>query len=204
MNDDAGNGRGGRRGRPAGAPEPAIRVDPDFEDEYPAADALATECYANLYRAGDLLKAEDDRRLRAEFDLSSTAGMVLAIIEGAGEPISPSTIADRLIVSTASVTSLIDTLERRGLVERRPHPSDRRRVLVEITDEAHDVLALLLPGLHQLEKRMFEQFTRSELKTFRDLLARVQRRATELASEEPHLEPAERRVPDRVKRNGQD
>ncbi len=38
-------------GRPPGAPEPLIRVGDDFEDEYPGASALATECYANLYRA---------------------------------------------------------------------------------------------------------------------------------------------------------
>ena len=34
-------------GRPPGAPEPLIRVGDDFEDEYPGASALATECYAS-------------------------------------------------------------------------------------------------------------------------------------------------------------
>jgi DNA-binding MarR family transcriptional regulator len=39
-------------------------------------------------------------------------------------------MAERLIVTTASVTSLLDTLERRGLLERRPDPTDRRRPLI--------------------------------------------------------------------------
>ena len=34
------------------------------------------------------------------------------------------------------MTSLLDTLEGRGLVERHPHPSDRRKVLIHLTAEA--------------------------------------------------------------------
>ena len=33
-------------------PEPLVRVGDDFEDEYPGASALATECFANLCQAG--------------------------------------------------------------------------------------------------------------------------------------------------------
>lgn len=33
------------------------------------------------------------------------------------------------------MTSLFDTLERRGLIERDPHPVDRRKVLIRLTDE---------------------------------------------------------------------
>ena len=35
-------------------PEPLIRVGDDFEDEYPGASALATECFANLWRTADV------------------------------------------------------------------------------------------------------------------------------------------------------
>ena len=37
-----------------GVTEPLIRVGDDFEDEYPGASALATECFANVYRAADV------------------------------------------------------------------------------------------------------------------------------------------------------
>ena len=43
---------GTARAVPPDAPEPLIRVGGGFEDEYPGASALATECYANLCRAG--------------------------------------------------------------------------------------------------------------------------------------------------------
>ena len=44
-----------------GSREPLIRVGDDFEDEYPGASALATECFANLWRAAELLMGLHNR-----------------------------------------------------------------------------------------------------------------------------------------------
>jgi DNA-binding MarR family transcriptional regulator len=46
------------------------------------------------------------------------------------------------------MTSLLDTLERRGLVERQPHPNDRRKILVNLTEEARDTVDQMLPVIH--------------------------------------------------------
>jgi DNA-binding MarR family transcriptional regulator len=77
--------------------------------------------------------------------VSNAAAQTLAIIEGAGGPLAPSTIAARLMVTTGSMTSLLDTLERRGLVRRQPHPSDRRQLLVHLTDEGQALVDTFLP-----------------------------------------------------------
>jgi DNA-binding MarR family transcriptional regulator len=79
--------------------------------------------------------------------LSNTAAQTLAIIEGAGEPLAPSIIAERLMITTGSMTSLLDTLERRGLVRRQAHPSDRRRLLVHLTDEGEALVDTFLPEI---------------------------------------------------------
>lgn len=50
-----------------------------------------------------------------------------------------SKIGDRLQVHPASVTGAIDKLEQQGLVERLPHPEDRRATLARITDRGRDV-----------------------------------------------------------------
>ena len=82
-------------GRPsAPVPEPLRRVGDDFEDEYPGASALATECFANLFHAGNLLMELHDRHTREKYQLSPSARQVLAVVEGAGEPLEPSVIAD--------------------------------------------------------------------------------------------------------------
>jgi DNA-binding MarR family transcriptional regulator len=47
-------------------------------------------------------------------------------------------IGARLQVHPTSVTNLIDGLERRGLVERTPHPTDRRTTLAAITEQGRE------------------------------------------------------------------
>ncbi len=46
------------------------------------------------------------------------------------------------------MTSLLDTLETRGLVERQPHPTDRRKVLIQQTDQAREIVDRMLPAAH--------------------------------------------------------
>lgn len=63
----------------------------------------------------------------------------------------PSELARRLEVSTAASTGIVDRLERRGHVERRPHPTDRRRLEVHVTAEGRaELLRHLAPGLRAL------------------------------------------------------
>lgn len=50
-------------------------------------------------------------------------------------PVTPGMIAAHLAISTAATTKLLDRLERGGHVRRRPHPTDRRSLTVEVTDE---------------------------------------------------------------------
>lgn len=50
-------------------------------------------------------------------------------------------VGERLQVHPASVTNAIDRLEQQGLVRRRPHPTDGRTTLAEITDAGRDVAA---------------------------------------------------------------
>jgi DNA-binding MarR family transcriptional regulator len=55
-------------------------------------------------------------------------------------------IGDELCVTRPNVTKLVDGLERSGLVERIPHPRDRRMVQAHLTEEGERVAAQALPG----------------------------------------------------------
>jgi DNA-binding MarR family transcriptional regulator len=125
-----------------------IRVPADFESEFPGASRSAAEVAANLARAQMALLAEIERPPREAHGLSASAFQTLAILDGAGEPLPGHVIAERLLVSSASMTSLADTLERRGLVERRPHPTDRRKVLIHITPDGQRAVDQQLPAIH--------------------------------------------------------
>lgn len=187
---------------PAPGPEPAIRVDADFADEYPGADPLSTECYLNIARAADLLLGQLDRRLKTDFDLSISAANVLAIVDGAGEPITPGEIAERAIIAAASTTSVLDTLEKRGLVERRPHPTDRRKLLIDLTPEGRSTIDQILPGIHRLETKVMSALTTAERRLLLALIAKVQASVSLVAEEPAERLGGVRNVPERLRRSG--
>ena len=158
--------------------EPLIRVGADFEDEYPGASALATECFANLVRAGGLLLGLHNRQTSEQYQLSPSGRSVLAVVEGAGQPLEPSVIAERLTVTTGSMTSLLDNLEKRGLIRRLPHPDDRRKLLIDITPEARAIVDELLPSLHARERDVMDDaLTATEQRTLLAYLAKLQQAA---------------------------
>ena len=179
-----------RRSRPSTArlgdkpePQPLVRVGPDFEAEFPDASALATECYANVCRTGDLLIELHNRQTRDDYQLSRSAREVLAVVEGAGEPLEPTVIAQRLLITTASMTPLLDTLEKRGLVRRLDHPDDRRKRLVEVTPEARQIVDEFLPSFHARERFVVTSaLNATEQRALLRLLAKLQRAAQDASA----------------------
>jgi DNA-binding MarR family transcriptional regulator len=151
-----------------------VVVDEEFEREYPDGRRAATLCSATLLRTANRLLAEIDRRRRTVADLSASASQILAIVEGAGEPLPPHIIADRLLITSGTMTSLLDTLERRGLIRRVPHPGDRRKLLIDITDEARAILDRMLPRVHGASRDAFAVLSDIECLTLTNLLERVQ------------------------------
>ncbi len=73
---------------------------------------------------------------------STTQFMVLGLVEKAQEtePCTISSIAGRLGIDPATVVRTVDSLEKRGLVERRRDKQDRRQVFVEFTAVGHAAL----------------------------------------------------------------
>lgn len=178
----------------------ALRVDPDFAEEYPGADALSTECFMNIARASDQMLAELNRCLKADFDLSVSAATVLAIVDGAGEPITPGVIAERAIIAAASTTSVLDTLERRGLVERRPHPTDRRKLLIGLTPTGRKTIDHILPGIHRLEEEVMKALSAEERRDLLGLVAKIQASVSRVAEQPAQGLGGIRNVPSRLHR----
>lgn len=132
-------------------PSVGFRVSDDYIARHPEADPSATELAINLFLASELLHARMDRLL-ARFGLSRGAFNMLQVVSGADQPVSPTEVSERLIVTTATVTGLTDTLIRRGLIARRPDPGDRRRVLLEPTGDGAALLEDISRELVQREK----------------------------------------------------
>ncbi len=93
-------------------------------------------------------------------------------------PIGPAELGNLLGVRSASATALVDRLEAAGHVVRRPHPTDRRRLVVEPTPHAvEEVLGVIRPLVAGLDA-VVEEFTPDE----RHSVARYLRRVSEVMS----------------------
>jgi DNA-binding MarR family transcriptional regulator len=154
---------------------PSIRLAPDFDLLYPAASVTATECAMNLVLTADLLQKRIATLLQP-FHLTPASGLVLSMLAEAASPLPPNEIADRLIISRATVTGLLDSLERRAYIRRRPHPSDRRMILADITEAGRQTASAFRPIVHQQEKEWFGVLGEEEQQQLLSVLHRVQER----------------------------
>lgn len=161
-----------------------IRVGPGFRVEFPGCDPAAAEIAANLVRLSSAFLEEVDRRRRGIANLSASGFEALAVLDGADEPLTASVIAARLLVTSASSTSLIDTLARRGYVVRLPHAGDRRKVLVQITDAGRVVVDRVLPVVHAAATDAFEAVPPAQRDTVLEACTRARTRLVELAAQD--------------------
>lgn len=149
-----------------------IQMPDDFYEQTPEGNALATEAVMNTIRTADMVFDRIGRLLRP-LGVSAAGGLVLGILRDRGE-MSPSELGDRLIVTRATVTGLLDSLERRGFVRRTANPSDRRSLLVAITPSGTTVLRKVRTLIHGHEKAWMAALSEAELRTYIDLLHRIQ------------------------------
>jgi len=177
--------RPGKGPRPSPATLGVVTVESDFPVEYPDGDAASTEAYTTLVRAGTAALLELDRCVQAGLGVSQPAATMLAVLDGAGEPLTPSQISERVLVASASTTATLDLLERRGWARRTPNPRDGRSNLVEITDEGRAVADQLLPGIRTLERHAMDRLSEAERRQLLRLLKRILARVADLADDVP-------------------
>ena len=188
------SGRGGSRkaAAPAEPPEAAA-----FEEEFPGASWLAARVFRELEEVGaraEALVASVARR----HGLSHAALNALAVIEGNGAPMPVGTVGTVMHITSGTMTSVLDTLERNGYVARVADPGDRRRVLVDVTPAAQAVLDRLLPEVVQTVTATLAGIPADELEGFLSTLAEV--RAAIAGVPEDLGTPAPRHPPPELRR----
>jgi len=95
--------------------------------------------FTRLTRVGLLLDAFQHRVLDA-FGLRFIDYSVLRVLQNTGAPYQAAAgeLSELVLRSTGGMTQILDRLERLGLVRRLTDPSDRRKVLAELTDKGLD------------------------------------------------------------------
>jgi DNA-binding MarR family transcriptional regulator len=93
------------------------------------------------WRAMSDIVLDHDRKAAVSEALGLSFGRVRALRQLATEPLTLRALAERLAADPPYVTLMVDDLEERGLVQRMPHPEDRRSKLVQLTAAGRAVAA---------------------------------------------------------------
>jgi DNA-binding MarR family transcriptional regulator len=114
-----------------------------------------------------------------EFDLAPMQLRALRELEP-GSEVPMSALAGTLLCDASNVTGIVDRLEARGLIERRPAPHDRRVKMLAVTEEGARVRERLVERMAQPPPAI-ARLPRSRQRTLRDILraAVEDQRATE-------------------------
>ncbi|HTO02369.1 MAG TPA: MarR family transcriptional regulator [Opitutus sp.] len=148
---------------------------------FPDLDPSACEVFLHLLQAGDEAFRVVDSHL-AEHRISQGRFMVLMQLLNKSThcPMSrtPAELADLSHVTRATMTGLIDTLERDGLVNREPDPSDRRMMCVTLTSKGRALMEQILPQHFQRMAALMKPLTEVERKTLVELLVKIRQQAT--------------------------
>jgi DNA-binding MarR family transcriptional regulator len=111
------------------------------------ADGMAA--VTSIMRAQQLFLGRVDSVLRPyELTFARYELLMLLVFSRTGA-LPLSRIGARLQVHATSVTSAVDRLERQGFVRRRPHPTDGRTTLAELTDAGREVAARATKALNE-------------------------------------------------------
>ena len=97
-------------------------------------------------------------------------------------PVTAGEVATYTGLATASVTSLIDRLEKKGLVRRVRDPHDRRRVMVEPVRERLAGGDTVFGSIRQGFANLLERYSDEQLETIRDFMQRSSKRAREMTT----------------------
>jgi MarR family transcriptional regulator, 2-MHQ and catechol-resistance regulon repressor len=135
-------------------------------------DELALAVASNLWRASQAFKQKLEREVLREHDLSFSSFSTLFIVWIWG-PIETREIAKSQAISKATVTSLLNTLEKNGLVQRKTSRQDKRLVLVELTSAGRNTIEWVFPKFNQGEAEMAGILTETEQLELARLLRKV-------------------------------
>jgi DNA-binding MarR family transcriptional regulator len=109
------------------------------------------------------------------YGLSDGKFAVLAVLdERPRKSYAPSELADKIAVSRAAVTSIIDGLETSGLIERQDAPNDRRMQVIQLTTLGNILLEQMMPAHYQRTANLMSGLTEVERTLLRTLLEKIE------------------------------
>jgi len=144
--------------------------------------------YEMLIALRQIIRCTDlhSKKLVKKYGLTGPQLILLQVIATEGE-IVLGTLAKKVSLSQATVTNIVERLEQRGILIRRKTETDKRRVVVRVTEKAHEILSQK-PSL--LDEDFIKRFQKLEDWEQNLILAMLQRIAHMMTESDENVDPA--------------
>jgi len=139
---------------------------------------LEHEGLLNIYYTASQIKKRADEFFRpfGLTDVQFNVMMLLAYQGGRQDGLNQAQLSDMMLVNRANVTSLVDRMEKAGLVVRTSAADDRRYNIVNLTGKGRKLLAKIEPLYVQEVKRIMGSATAAEHKRLIGVLGKIRSR----------------------------
>jgi MarR family transcriptional regulator, organic hydroperoxide resistance regulator len=135
-------------------------------------DMPAMAAVSNVYRAAGAIRNHFEHTVLAPSGLTWTGWVVLWVV-WIWQEIETRHVAAEAGISKGTLTGVAGTLEKRGLLARRAHPGDARRVLLSLTPSGLQLMAELFPLFNKQEALVVESLSAAEIQVLAAALRKI-------------------------------
>jgi len=135
-------------------------------------DTVSMGAVTNIYRAMSALRNHFERTVLASYELTWTAWVVLWQV-WTWQEIEAHHVAEEAKISKGTLTGVANTLEKRGLISRRTHPDDRRRILFSLTTRGKRLMKALYPKFNAEETSAMTPLTEDEVAMLATMMRKI-------------------------------
>ena len=138
----------------------------------------AHEALLNIYYTASMMKKKADAFF-VQYGLTDVQFNLLTLLyfNSPGVPgeggLSQAQISDMMLVNRANITSLVDRMEKAGLVTRNAHTNDRRFNIVKLTSKGKNLFEKVEPIYIRQVRKVMSHLGQPEMKTLMRLLEKV-------------------------------
>ena len=134
-------------------------------------EELSLDTYIKLTRATDTINARLSMASSMQ-ELTISQFGVLEVLYHLG-PQAQNILGEKILKSNSNMTTVIDNLEKRGLVRRERAVDDRRKIIVHLTDSGRDLITEIFPEHVEAIQSQFAVLTTQEKQVLSELLRKL-------------------------------